>query len=139
MYSAQSDVQYRSRPESYFAPRLVDTGPLSARESLTVGIELAAKNGPLSLQSEFLQASVYGHDDADKVFRGFYLAGSWLLTGENRPYNRSTGTFGHVTPRKPFSLRDRTLGAWELATRFSHLDLDDQGSREEPWTSPPWA
>ena len=54
------------------------------------------------------------------------MAGSWLLTGENRSYNRSTGVFGRVAPRKMFSLRDRTFGAWALVSRFSRLDLNDQ-------------
>ncbi len=126
MYSANSTVQYRSRPENYFAPRLVDTGPLDARESLTVGLEFAAEDGPVSLQSEFLQASVYRQGDADPDFHGFYVAGSWLMTGESRPYNRSTGAFGRVCPRRKFSPRDRTFGAWELVSRFSSLDLNDQ-------------
>jgi len=126
MYSAGDTVQYRSRPESYFAPRLVDTGPLDAQKSLTVGVEFAAENGPLSLQSEFLQASVNGVDNTDPTFYGFYVSGSWLLTGENRPYNRSTGAFGRVAPRHGFSLRDGAFGAWELVSRFSRLDLNDQ-------------
>lgn len=126
MYSAESSVQYRSRPESYFASRLVDTGPLDANESLTLGVEFAVADGPLSLQSEFLQASVNGADDSNPVFYGFYIAGSWLLTGESRPYNRGTGTFGRVIPSRKFSLRERSFGAWELVSRFSRLDLNDQ-------------
>lgn len=126
MYSAQSTVQYRSRPESYFAPRLVDTGALDARESLTFGLEFAAENGPLSLQSELLQASVLGADNTEPVFYGFYVAGSWVLTGENRPYNRNAGAFGRVVPAHRLSLQDRTFGAWELVSRYSRLDLDDQ-------------
>jgi phosphate-selective porin OprO/OprP len=126
LYSEQNTVQYRSRPESYFAPRLIDTGPLDAQESLTIGVEFATENGPLSVQSEFLQSSVYGYEDESLCFRGFYVAGSWLMTGESRPYNRNAGAFGRVSPRKPFSLRERTFGAWELVSRFSRLDLNDQ-------------
>jgi phosphate-selective porin OprO/OprP len=48
------------------------------------------------------------------------------MTGESRPYNRNAGAFGRVSPRKPFSLRERTFGAWELVSRFSRLDLNDQ-------------
>jgi phosphate-selective porin OprO and OprP len=126
LYSSQNDIQYRSRPESYFAPRVVDTGPIDAEDALSWGAEFAAERGALSLQSEFLQASVGGHDASAHTFWGCYVAGSWLLTGESRPYNRNTGAFSRVVPCHPFSLRDRTFGAWELVSRFSHLDLNDQ-------------
>lgn len=126
MYATEGSVQYRSRPENYFAPRLLDTGRLDAREAAFLGLEFAAERGPLSLHSEFLQASVHEEDDANPLFHGFYVAGSWLLTGESRPYNRYSGTFGRVIPRRKFSLRERTFGAWELVARLSHLDLNSK-------------
>jgi phosphate-selective porin OprO and OprP len=126
LYSKKSSVTYRSRPESYFAPRLVDTGDLDAQSALSWGIEVAVENGPLSLQAEWLQALAYRAADATLGFYGYYVAGSWLLTGESRPYNRNAGAFGRVVPRKTFSLRNGAYGAWELAARFSHLDLNDE-------------
>ena len=64
-------------------------------------------------------------DGADPTFQGFYAAASWFLTGEVRPYSRSNATFGRVRPRR--SLRSEGgAGAWEIAARFSRLDLSDQ-------------
>jgi phosphate-selective porin OprO/OprP len=41
-----------------------------------------------------------------------------MLTGESRPYLRSLGTFGPVSPNS-------RKGAFELVTRYSRVDLSD--------------
>jgi phosphate-selective porin OprO and OprP len=46
------------------------------------------------------------------------LPGSWILTGENRPYLRTTAHAGAILPK-------RRLGAVEVVTRYSHLNLTD--------------
>jgi phosphate-selective porin OprO/OprP len=124
LYSDRHEVQFRSRPENYFAPRVVDTGTLDAEQAASWGVELAVQSGPLSVQSEFLQAVVDRIDDSNLVFQGSYIAASWLLTGESRPYKNASGVFGRVKPRREFSLGQRSFGAWELVTRISRLDLD---------------
>ncbi len=124
LYSDRHEVQFRSRPENYFAPRVVDTETLDAEQATTWGIELAVQRGPLSVQSEFLQAIVDRIDNSDLVFQGSYVAASWLLTGESRPYKNASGVFGRVQPRREFSLGTRSFGAWECVTRISRLDLD---------------
>jgi phosphate-selective porin OprO/OprP len=51
------------------------------------------------------------------------VQGSWILTGETRPYDVANGAFQAPRPFTPFSSAGG-LGAWELALRFSRLDLD---------------
>jgi phosphate-selective porin OprO/OprP len=46
------------------------------------------------------------------------------LTGESRAYNPSTGAFGSPKPSAPFTLNGSGIGAWELAARYSDLDLN---------------
>ena len=46
------------------------------------------------------------------------VAASWLLTGE-------AASFRAVTPQRDFDPRAGGWGAWQLAARFSHLDIDD--------------
>jgi phosphate-selective porin OprO and OprP len=59
----------------------------------------------------------------DPSFGGYYLQGSWLLTGESRRYNAATGSFQNPRAKSPFA-HDAGWGAFELAARFSHTDLN---------------
>lgn len=128
LYSSENSVQYRTRPESYFSPRLVDTGELDAQDATTAGLECALVNGPWCLQAELLGASVSRKDDT-LDFWGGYVAGSWMMTGESHPYNRTLGCPTRPAPKTPFSFRQRHFGAWEVVSRFSHVDLTDADVR----------
>ena len=125
MFATGDGFQYRSRPESYLAPYLVDTGLIDGDRAVVLGSEAAWQKGPLSLQGEFMVAGGDNSTGDDFLFGGFYLTGSWVLTGEARGYKHKVGVFKGVNPRSPFSFRKRTWGAWESAVRFSHLDLSD--------------
>ncbi|HOW64401.1 MAG TPA: porin [Verrucomicrobiota bacterium] len=124
LYSAVSSVRYRSRPESHLAPYVIDTGDMAADGALVVGAEAAWVNGPFSVQGEFLHSSV--HEDNGQVpgFNGLYASASWFLTGESRPYDRIEGMFGRVVPKRNFDFGHGGWGAWELAARYSFVDLD---------------
>ena len=120
--SPQSDrVRYRTRPETHVSrDRILNTGLVDGVDHTTsVGLEAAHVWGPLSTQAEMVGTSIArqtGHQDA--VLWGFYAYASWFLSGESRPYCRSTGEFGRVRPEQP-------SGAWEVAGRYSWLDLND--------------
>lgn len=47
------------------------------------------------------------------------------MTGEHRRYSRSSGTFSFVRPQNNFGIGSG-WGAWEVAARYSRLDLDDR-------------
>jgi len=74
------------------------------------------------VQGEYLQSFV---DQASSAFPGLYVAGSNLLTGEVRPYDREGAVFGQLIPRRPLRIRERAWGAAECAARYSWVDLDD--------------
>jgi phosphate-selective porin OprO/OprP len=63
----------------------------------------------------------------DPVLWGFYWAGSFFLTGEHREYKRDTGVFAAVTPFADFLSEEKGPGAWEVALRYSYIDLDSEG------------
>jgi len=81
--------------------------------------------GPLSLQGEYHHVIVYESDDLN--FWGYYLYGSYFLTGENRRYNKSNGTFTRIEPKHNFRPFKGGWGAWELGLRYSYLDLNSGG------------
>ncbi len=117
------EAQFNPRPES--APtqvRFVNTGDLEAVRRITqFGLEAAWMRGPLSAQAEWMRSGISRDSGrADVNFHGWYVAGSWVITGESRGYN--DGSFGGVSPKG-------RGGAWELAARFSGINLDDGPAR----------
>lgn len=125
----------RVRPEVAVGPRVVDTGIITNVEDYhLLDPEIAFVYGPFSIQSEYLVAFYNRSAGADPTFHGAYVQMSYFLTGESRSYNREKGAFDRVKPIENF-FRVRTCdgdvetgwGAWELAYRYSWLDLDDAG------------
>jgi len=123
-----TDIRLRQRFEAHIADRrLVDTGTVDGVDSLLrTGAEAAIAWGPFSLQGEYLRAELSRPDRPDTAFSGYYVYGSWFLTGESRAaaYSTSSGKFGRLRPLSPIGTG---IGAWELAARFSQLDLTDRG------------
>ncbi len=111
-------------PESFQAPRFVDTGQFAADGTLITNFESALVLGPLSLQGELVRSAVRSDEAGDPVFTGGYVQVSWFITGEHRAYDPATGTFVQ-TSLKSSVFRDDGPGAWQVAARYSALDLDD--------------
>lgn len=123
------------RPEVYIGPYVLDTGVFDGVEDYQLlSPEIAFVYGPFSVQSEYLVAFYNRRGGDDPTFHGMYVQTSYFLTGENRVYNRQRGTFDRIKPFENF-FRVRTSdgeietgwGAWEIAYRYSWLDLDDAG------------
>ena len=124
LYSASSSVRYRSRLESHLAPYVIDTGPIAADSALVAGAEAAWVTGPFSLQGEYLHSWVPEKNGQEPGFDGIYASASWFLTGESRPYDRQNGCFARVIPRKNFDWGKGGWGAWEVAGRYSYVNLN---------------
>ena len=62
---------------------------------------------------------------ANLDFAGWYVQASLVLTGEAKGYNTANATFTPPKPRIPFSLEGGGWGAWEVAARYSDVDLND--------------
>jgi phosphate-selective porin OprO/OprP len=123
----EGTMSYGSRPECHLVDTLVETGDLRLNSVETASGEAALVWGPLSLQGEYVHCWVQELREADEdpEFHGYYVYAGFFLTGEHRPYDRSDGTFGRVRPRRDFALGEEAgPGAWELAVRYAHLDLD---------------
>lgn len=122
-----SQLRVRAQPESTIdATRLVDTGNLSFADAVRlIALEAALTRGPFGLQGEWGRmdvAQLAGRPDLD--FSGAYVNATWFLTGESRVYDGRTGLFSRFAPRAPFDPEAGAWGAWELAARWSTIDLD---------------
>ena len=119
------EARYRSRPETHLGDHFVDTGKLDVDGVDLVGLELAGLHGPLTFQSEVVRSYVNRSSGSNGRFWGTYAQLSYFLSGEQRPYRRSQGLFGRVGLKTRFDWKRRTGGAWEIAARYSYLDLED--------------
>lgn len=118
-----SKVRYRSRPEAQFLSEFTNTGFFEANHIHLMGLEAAWVNGPFSVQGEYNVAFLDTPESGNLTFDGFYVQASYLLTGEQRRYNRHLGVFLGVTPKE--NVLEKGPGAWEVAVRYSKLNLND--------------
>jgi phosphate-selective porin OprO/OprP len=125
LYSGNSTVRYKSRPESYIAPTVIDTGDIDASSALTLGTEAAWVHGPWNAQGEFIYSLVNQESGSHLGFFGFYGQLGWFLTGESRPYDTKKAAFKRLVPIRDFDFGKSGWGAFELVCRYSYTDLTD--------------
>jgi phosphate-selective porin OprO and OprP len=115
-------VRYRDRPEARDskggALRLIDAIVPDAESTFKAGLEVLFISGPFSVEGEYLQTTVSRSEGNSPTFSGFHVQSSYVLTGESRSYSR--GVAGTVSPAG-------NSGAWEVALRYSFIDLNDAG------------
>ena len=129
-------LTFADRPELRIDPTtLISTGAIANVSGAQVyNVEAAATYGPLFFQGEYFWFNV----DRNAVtglppsgapslkFEGGYAEASFILTGETRKYNAAAASYLGVVPEHPFSPADGGWGAWEIAGRFSTIDLNNQ-------------
>ena len=98
-----------------------------------VGLEGAWEPGPFSVKSEFITVSderrnqsISGETLSDAISRGWYLSGTWLVTGERKE--------GGVDPRR--EIFHRAVGAIELAIRYEQIRFASADHPAEPFSNP---
>jgi phosphate-selective porin OprO/OprP len=111
-------MRFSGRPESNVADKYVDTGNFPADHADELSYELLVARGPVALLAERFDARVDSPETGDPRFSGWYVGGSWTLTGEHRPYNRAQAYAAGPIPT-------RRLGAVEMVAKYSHLDITD--------------
>ena len=118
-------LTYSQRPEAHLAPTLATTGAIADADMVNIfNVEAALVYGPFSLQGEYFHTMVDSDSYDDPDYNGYYIFGSWFITGEHRNYKKSAAVFDRVVPKQDFDLQGGP-GALELLVRFSGLDLDD--------------
>jgi phosphate-selective porin OprO/OprP len=116
-------VQYKSRPESFSAPFVLDTGRFDVDHTQTYGLEAYYERGSLFFGGEYFFNTNAAPLSGDPSFHGGELMVTWLTGGVRRPYNAKTGVFGGIVPSS--SVFEGGRGTWEFVARLSYTDLDD--------------
>jgi phosphate-selective porin OprO/OprP len=129
-------IRLRDRPEIRVdGTRLIDTGNITAKHGYTYAFDAGANIENFFVGGEYakfeVDRSAAGlHPKDHPTFSGWYVEGSWFITGETRQYspgalnNEAGGWEGPSAVASPFSLDGDSWGAWELAVRYSDTDLD---------------
>lgn len=112
-------------PEVVQAPYFVELPFLEGDRLTQRQAEVSFRTGALWLHSEFLRNDVEGTPFGDLTFDGYHVMASYALTGEMRPYLHRSGIFRRLPVAR--SVKQNGWGAWEVSTRFSHMDLSDGG------------
>ena len=129
--------------------RLVSTGPIAAKGGSLWGLESVGNVGSIYIQGEYYRFNIdrdlscFGCvTAANPEFSGWYVQASWILTRERKAYqpivmNNNMGTFANPRVSAPVSLGGGQWGVWEIASRYSDLDLNwHEGSLRTSCTGP---
>lgn len=98
-----------------------------------MNIDAAVSFGSWRMTGEYYYNVLTMESGADPVnFNGFYVQSAYLLTGENHAWNYREGEFTQVRAKSK-------KGAWEVAARYSYLNLNDfdagiRGGQKGQWT-----
>ena len=125
--TALSPIQFRERPELRVdGTRLIDTGAIDADHAYTAGLELAAQHRNFLIQGEYERVGIERRLSPlpDPHFHGFYVEGSWVVTGQPRRYNDGNFAFDGPSVKGSFDPKRGQWGVWELALRYSDTDLN---------------
>ncbi len=142
-------ARYRARPNSTLTGiRFVDTGSFAASGDTIIGLEAAGSLPGLyfAAEAQWLRARGYAAGDTATGLDGFggtnmavvpvgnpsffggYAEIGYFLTGETRTLR--AGVWGRTRVRNP--LNRGGSGAFQLAARLDHLDLNDSGLQAGP-------
>ncbi len=119
---------------------IIDSGVITGVDDLYyAGVEATGVLGPVSITGEYGHLTgKRGNGLGDFKADGFYVYGSWFVTGETRPFR--AGNFDRLRPLKPFSSPGGS-GAIELLLRYDQLDVGDTpvlaraGNDAQSWTA----
>jgi phosphate-selective porin OprO/OprP len=129
-----SRISFASMNETHGGPTLFSTGTISSvRVVHYFGVEAAFQYGPFHAQAEYQYIMVDVQKDKDPRFFGWYIQGGWFITGESRGYKRSSATWSRAGITDNLNFEDGGMGAWEIALRYSALDLTDRVDGGKGW------
>lgn len=113
----------------FYEPDLWVKGPITR-----TGVELRWRPGPFSIKSEYVRVasaregqSVSGTDLSPLLATGWYVSGTWIVTGESK-------SVGPSRPRR--SVLDGGPGAIELAARAEELGFRSRATGDAPSSGP---
>ncbi len=121
-----SSVKFNTRPESNVSDtKFVYAKIKDVEKYSNFGGELAYVNKRFMVQGEYMMANIDRYEDKESIsYSGGYGFVSYFLTDDSHKYDYKDAEFARVTPSSK-------SGAWELAARYSTVDMNDADAGEE--------
>lgn len=110
-------VRLKGRNESNISSNYVDTGDMNATHQINVNIEQLWSLDNFSVLMEYVHNWTATKEFGTEQFTGYYVTGSYVLSGEQRPYDQRAAYARRIKPTGVY-------GAWEIFTRVGQNDLD---------------
>ena len=113
--------RFRVRPAVSEGDRIVDSDRSIAADNFRgMNLEAASIWGPFAASAEYYYGDFGGTGAPDSAdMEGFYVQGSYFLTGESRRYKN--GVFSSVKVKNPVG--GGGWGSWEVGLRYSSTEL----------------
>jgi len=133
--SNDKSYNFSSRAENHLGNKLISVNKEQVNYVNIFSGEMSYVNGPISLQMEALQTTINSIPEIERSFIinheiiSYYGQVSYFLTGESRSYKNSLSGFGRVNPKNNYG--ENGWGAFEVAARFSAIDMEEDGSLED--------
>lgn len=110
-------IQLKGKNESNISSNYVDTGALNASHQFNLSIEQLWSLDNFSVLMEYVHNWTATTDFGTEQFSGYYVTGSYVLSGEQRPYDQRAAYARRIKPTG-------NSGAWEVFARVGQNDLE---------------
>mgnify|MGYP006185435243 FL=1 len=109
-------VRLKGKNESNISDNYVDTGNMEAKHQWNVNFEQLWSLENFSVLMEYVHNWTATKTSGIEQFNGFYVTGSYVLSGEQRPYDMKAAYARRIKPTGKY-------GAWEIVSRIGRNDL----------------
>lgn len=91
-------LRLKNKNESNITSNYVDTGNLAATSQINLGFEQLWSMQNFSVLMEYLHNWINTIDFGLQQFSGYYVTGSYVISGEQRPYNQRAAYARRIKP-----------------------------------------
>lgn len=114
-------LDYKYSSTHFSGLNLIQYEPENVDSIKMLGLETSGLYGPFYAGGEYTRAWADSDGGTNFTSDGWYTEAAWSITGESRVYKE--GVFKYLEPAKPFNPKSGGWGAWELAARYSQVNL----------------
>jgi len=109
-------IRLKGKNESNISDNYVDTGNMEAKHQWNINFEQLWSLENFSVLMEYVHNWTATTTSGIEQFNGFYVTGSYVLSGEQRPYDMKAAYARRIKPTGKY-------GAWEIVSRIGRNDL----------------